>query len=100
SELKFWPDDASGRTRTTQGSAVRMNVVNSDGALDSLLQSDVRDLPVSIKMIERGDELDDGEGVAEMIVDGVEAIDSTALRLTFTSSMSLYDQPLQTLIFP
>lgn len=100
SELKFWPDDASGRTRTTQGSAVRINVLNSDGYLDRLLQSDVRDLPVSLTMIDPGDMLDDADGVAQMIVNDVEAVDSSILRLTFSSSMSLYDQPLQTLIFP
>lgn len=101
SELKFWPDtDGSGRVRTTQGSAVRINVLNSDGALDRLLESDVRDLDVSIKTIEPGDSLDDAEGVAEMIINDVEAIDSSLLRLTLSSSMGLYDQPLQRLIFP
>lgn len=97
SSLVFWPDNAG---RSTQGSAVNVPLLNSDGALDWLLQVDVRDLNASLKYIEPGDYLSASENIASMIVDDVQAQDAASIRLTLTSSMSMYDQPLQTMIFP
>jgi len=99
-ELKFWTDVSGGRGRTTQGSAVSIEVNNSDGFLDRLLEVDVRDLPVSIQSVFPGESVADAENVADMILNKVEAVNDGILKMTFSSSMSLYEQPLQRLIFP
>ena len=99
-ELKFWPDTTGGRGRTTQGSAVSIEVNNSDGFLDRLLEVDVRDLPVSVKTIFPGESFGDAVNVSDFILNKVEAVNDGILKMTFSSSMSLYEQPLQRLIFP
>ena len=96
SELKFWVD---GDGRATQGSAVSVQIANGDGELDWLTAVDPRDLPVSLRTTLQGEALEDALNVADMVVNDIQIVDSGALRMTFSSSMALYDQPLQSLIF-
>lgn len=97
SELKFWTD---GNVRTTQGKAVSIPIANGDGRFDYLLETDIRDLNASLRTIYPGESLDDAENIARMLVNEVQAPDPTQIRITLDSSMSNFDSPLQTHIFP
>lgn len=94
--LAFWPD---GRSQT-QGSAVNITIANGDGALDGLLDFDLRDLPVTLEWIEQGQSILSADHVADMIVDDLQVLDDGALRLRLSSAMSVLDAPLQNMIFP
>lgn len=94
--LTFWPD---GRQQT-QGKAANVSIANSDGALDSMLDYDYRDVPVELQWIDAGQSITIADHVADMIIDNVTAEDDGSIRLRLASSMAALEAPLQRMIFP
>lgn len=88
--LDFWPWQ-----RGIDGQTAMIDVLDPDGTLDELLTHDARDLAVAVSEILRGDSYADRADVAQLAIDGVQAIDDATLRLNLRDAGSVLDQPAQ-----
>lgn len=95
-QLTFWQDGG----RSTQGSAVNVTLANGDGALDWIVDSDMRDLPAELAWVMQGESVDAADSVAKMIVNDIAVQDDGSVRVAMAGKMAMFDEPLQTRIFP
>lgn len=91
--LDFWP-----WRRGVKAGALQLSLLDVDGTFDELLASDVRDLPVLIGEIQRGQAYADRVSRYNAVIDSVSATDDLTVKITCRDSMALLEIPLQRLL--
>lgn len=77
-----------------------IDIDNRDGAYDTVLGEDRRDQIAQIVMVDPDNPYNSGEVVATAVVDKVDAIAETGVRITLKDGMSLLKRTLQMRRFP
>lgn len=88
--LDFWP-----WRRGVKAGALQLSLLDVDGTFDELLASDVRDLPVLIGEIQRGQAYADRVSRYNAVIDSVSATDDLTVKITCRDPLALLDVPLQ-----
>ncbi|MGN6229188.1 MAG: SPRY domain-containing protein [Dyella sp.] len=88
--LDFWP-----WKRGVKAGALQLSLLDVDGTFDELLASDVRDLPVRIGEIHRGQTYADRVSRYNAVIDSISATDDLTVKITCRDPLALLDVPLQ-----
>ncbi|MEW5833660.1 MAG: SPRY domain-containing protein [Pseudomonadota bacterium] len=88
--LDFWP-----WRRGVKAGALQLSLLDPDGTFDQLLASDVRDLPVLIGEVQRGQTYADRVSRYNAVIDSVSATDDLTVKITCRDPLVLLDVPLQ-----
>lgn len=89
-----------GSESSTEPDISSIEIDNTDGAFDTLLRYDTRDAPVRLRMGYDFEPMSTFINAAAALVDSIEGIDESALRITFRDKSAFLDKPLQPRLYP
>ena len=78
----------------------QIDIDNYDGAYDNLITNDIRNSRVTLKTVAVGSAYASSVQAGFGILDKVEAVGETIIRLTLRSALTLLDRPTQRKLFP
>lgn len=94
--IAFWP---WGGDAPAQGGAARVRVLDADGVLDTLAQSDVTAVPVAVRLGTRDGTFAGSTAVARYVCAGIEIEDDGRKTLHLTDAHDDLDEPLNRGVF-
>lgn len=94
--LGFWP---WGGERPMQGGAARVRVLDADGVLDTLAQTDVAGVPVALRLGDADGTLAASSPVARMICSGIEVESDSYKVIHLADAHDDLDEPLTRGVF-